>query len=53
MAVDKSKNTQILLTIPNDMVEEIENYWHDNRLNSRSEAIRNLIAIALEKTAEK
>jgi len=47
--VDKTKNTQILVTFPNEVVEEIERYWHDNKLANRNEAIRSLIQIALKK----
>lgn len=49
MPIDKSKNTQILVTFPNDMVYEIEKFWHERQLKSRSEAIRELVKIALEK----
>lgn len=49
MAVDKEKNTQILVTFPNKMVKEIEKYWHDHRLKNRSEAIRELVKKGLEK----
>lgn len=46
--VDKDKNTQILVTFPNKVVEQIEKYWHDKKLKSRSEAIRELIDKGLE-----
>lgn len=49
MAVDKNKHTQILVTIPNEMLQEIEKYWHDKKLKNRNEAIRQLIFISLEK----
>ncbi|MEK5166020.1 ribbon-helix-helix domain-containing protein [Paenibacillus sp. FSL R5-0527] len=48
MAVDKDKNTQILVTFPNEMVDEIEQFWHDNKLKNRSEAIRDLVAKGLQ-----
>lgn len=48
MAIDKSKNTQILVTFPNEIVEEIEKFWHDNKLKNRSEAIRELVKKGLE-----
>jgi metal-responsive CopG/Arc/MetJ family transcriptional regulator len=53
LAVDKTKHTQILVTFPNELVEEIENYWHDNRIKNRNEAIRELVQIALKKDANK
>lgn len=49
MAVDKAKNTQILVTFPNDTLEEIEKYWHENKLKNRNEAIRELIQLGLKK----
>lgn len=48
MAVDKTKNTQILVTFPNELVERIERYWHENKLKNRNEAIRELVSFALE-----
>ncbi len=53
MAVDKEKNTQVLVTFPNEMLQEIENYWYENRLKNRNEAIRELITKGLKKTSEK
>jgi metal-responsive CopG/Arc/MetJ family transcriptional regulator len=50
MAIDKTKNTQILVTFPNEVIEEIEKYWHENRLKNRTEAIRELVQIGLKKT---
>ncbi|MGM0807540.1 MAG: ribbon-helix-helix domain-containing protein [Bacillota bacterium] len=49
MAVDKDKNTQLLVTFPNEFIEEIEKYWHDKKLKNRSEAIRELVKLGLEK----
>ncbi|MNC76871.1 hypothetical protein D3C75_1286880 [compost metagenome] len=48
MAVDKDKNTQILVTFPNDMVDDIKEFWHDQKLSNRSEAIRALVLKGLE-----
>ncbi|WP_173668476.1 CopG family ribbon-helix-helix protein [Rummeliibacillus stabekisii] len=47
MAIDKDKNTQVLVTFPNELLKEIENYWHDKKLKNRNEAIRELIKIGL------
>ncbi|KAF6565464.1 hypothetical protein G9G63_09920 [Paenibacillus sp. EKM202P] len=49
MAIDKDKNTQVLVTFPNDLLDEVELFWHENKLKNRSEAIRKLIEIGLEK----
>ena len=50
MAVDKSKNKQVLVTIPLEQLEEIEDYWHEKRYNNRNEAIRSLIQEGLKHT---
>ncbi|HDR4568973.1 ribbon-helix-helix domain-containing protein [Bacillus paranthracis] len=47
MAVDKTKNTQVLVTFPNEMLKQVDEYWHDNRFKNRNEAIRELIRISL------
>lgn len=49
MAIDKTKNTQVLVTFPHDLLEEIEDYRFKNRVENRSEAIRELIKKGLEK----
>jgi metal-responsive CopG/Arc/MetJ family transcriptional regulator len=52
MSVDKNKNTQILVTFPNELVDQIEKYWHENKLKNRNEAIRELVKIGLEKSSQ-
>lgn len=49
LAVDKTKNTQVLVTFPYELIEEIEKFWHDKKLKNRNEAIRELIQIGLKK----
>lgn len=49
MAIDKDKNTQVLLTITKELLEKIEDYQFNNRIPSRSEAIRELIEKGLKK----
>jgi metal-responsive CopG/Arc/MetJ family transcriptional regulator len=49
MAVDKTKNTQVLVTFPNELVEEIETFWHKKALKNRNEAIRELVQKGLKK----
>ena len=49
MAVDKSKHTQVLVTFPIELIEEIEAYWHENKLPNRNAAIRELIKNGLKK----
>lgn len=48
MAVDKEKNKQILVTFPNELLDQIEEYWHEKKLKNRNEAIRELIQKGLE-----
>ena len=43
MAIDKDKNTQILVTMPWRLKEGIEDYQFNNRLPSRTSAILQLI----------
>jgi metal-responsive CopG/Arc/MetJ family transcriptional regulator len=37
------------LSLPEDLLERLEDFWHDNRFSSRSEAIRWLLQAALDK----
>jgi metal-responsive CopG/Arc/MetJ family transcriptional regulator len=48
MAVDKDKNTQILVTFPNELIDLIEKYWHENQFKNRNETIRELVKKGLE-----
>ncbi|MED1093372.1 hypothetical protein [Bacillus paramycoides] len=43
MAVNKDKYTQILVAFTKEQVEQIENYWHENKLKNRNEAIRQIV----------
>ncbi len=47
MIVDKKVNVQLLVTFPKGLIRDIENYWHENHLKSRSEAIRELVVKGL------
>lgn len=46
--IDKTKNTQVLVTMPHEMLEKIETFQHENRIKNRSEAIRILLNKGLE-----
>ena len=37
------------LSLPDDLIKRVEDFWHDNRFASRSEALRWLIQEALNK----
>lgn len=43
MAIDPKKNTQVLLTISHELLEKVEDYQFNNRIPSRSEAMRIII----------
>ena len=49
MVVDTENNVQLLITLPIELLKEIEEYWHENKIKNRSEAIRNLIVKGLER----
>ena len=48
LPVDKDKNTQVLVTFPNELLERIETYWHEKQLMNRNEAIRELVTKGLD-----
>lgn len=48
MAIDYDKNTQILVTMPKELKEEIEDYQFENRFPSRTSAILDLIEKGLK-----
>lgn len=47
--INRTKNTQVPVTIPAEILAQIETYWHENKLPNRSEAIRELVKKGLEK----
>jgi metal-responsive CopG/Arc/MetJ family transcriptional regulator len=44
---------RILLTVDKDLLERIDDFRFENRINSRSEAIRRLIKESLKKYGKK
>ena len=44
-------NTEVRHTVnmPAELAELVDSYWHTQRLNSRNEAIRELLAYALDR----
>jgi metal-responsive CopG/Arc/MetJ family transcriptional regulator len=36
------------VSLPADLAEAVDNYWHTERLQSRPEAIRELLCLALD-----
>lgn len=48
MAINREKNTQKLISMPKELVQEIENYRFENRIKTESEAIRQLIKVGLD-----
>lgn len=43
-----TKKPQVLLTLDDELLERIEDYRYENRIPTRSEALRNLIKIGLK-----
>lgn len=48
-----TKKPQMLLTLTEDLLKRIDNYWHNKRIISRSEAVRCLIEDGLKKHEKK
>lgn len=48
MAIDSEKNLQILVTMPKELKEEIEDYQFKNRIANRTAAILELIRKSLD-----
>ncbi|GIN59398.1 hypothetical protein J8TS2_37170 [Lederbergia ruris] len=48
MAVDKENNMQVLVAFPNELLEKVEDFQFANRIQNRSEAVRELIRRGLE-----
>ena len=44
---------KVLITMDDDLLERVDDFRFDNRINSRSEAIRRLINEALKKCEKK
>jgi metal-responsive CopG/Arc/MetJ family transcriptional regulator len=45
---DETMTERIIIPVTPSMAEEIKDFWHDRRLNSKSEAIRLLIRTGLD-----
>ena len=48
-----SENTKILVVIDKDLLKKVEDFRYDNRIPSRSEAVRELIKKALKTPKKK
>jgi metal-responsive CopG/Arc/MetJ family transcriptional regulator len=48
-----SKNPKILMTLTKDLIDKVDDYRYENRIPSRSEAIRRLLIEALKKYEKK
>jgi len=48
-----TKKPQVLLTLDDELLKRIEDYRYENRIPTRSEAMRRLIKDALEKYEKK
>jgi hypothetical protein len=45
---DEPMTERLILPIGDELSEQIKEYWHEQRLNSKSEAVRQLIRTGLE-----
>lgn len=48
MAIDKTKNTPVNVTFPNELLQKVEDYQFENRIKNRTQAILELIKKGLE-----
>jgi metal-responsive CopG/Arc/MetJ family transcriptional regulator len=48
-----TKKPQILLTVDDELLERIDDYRYTNRIPSRSEAVRRLLAGSLDRWEKK
>lgn len=48
----KNRTTNLMVMMPVDTLEEIESFQYDNRIKTRSKAIRKLIQIGLDDSKE-
>lgn len=48
IALDQTKQTKVLLVLPGKLFEKVDDHRFNNRISSRSEAIRTLIEKALD-----
>lgn len=48
MTIDKTRNTPINITFPNDLLKQVEDYRFENRIKNRTQAILELIRKGLE-----
>jgi metal-responsive CopG/Arc/MetJ family transcriptional regulator len=42
-----SDDVRMTILLPHEMAQQVSDYWHEHRLPSRSEAIRELLEAAL------
>jgi metal-responsive CopG/Arc/MetJ family transcriptional regulator len=42
-------DTPVVARMPEDLIDQIDAYWHEKKLKSRSIAIRELLAYALDR----
>lgn len=52
MAIDDEKTVQFLVVLKESQLEKVKDYWHKKRLNSRNEAIRELLDKALKEAED-
>ena len=48
MAVRKDLNNQFVLTLPNELDDQVNEFWHEERMSNRNDGVRELIRLGLE-----
>lgn len=46
--IDRTKKSQVIVSIPNELLDRIETFWHAAHIKNRTEAIRVLIERGLD-----
>lgn len=49
MAIDKTKYISVLVNFPDQLLEKVETYQFDNRIQNRTQSILQLVEKGLEK----
>lgn len=49
MAIDKNKRTSVLVNFPDHILEQVESYQFNNRIQNRTQTILQLVEKGLEK----
>jgi metal-responsive CopG/Arc/MetJ family transcriptional regulator len=48
MAINRDSGTRKLITLPHDLLREVDDYRFANRINTESETLRQLVRLGLD-----